>query len=70
LKGALKTGTLDGEPISIEAIEIPTVWECLIDNQLQAGNNIYNSVTSKLRREKGQSLDAFMTSFMHSIEQW
>jgi sorting nexin-14 len=70
LKGALKTpSTLDGEPISIEAIEIPTVWECLIDNQLQAGNNIYNSVTSKLRREKGQSLDAFMTAFMHSVEQ-
>lgn len=35
-----------------------------------AGNStIYNSVTQKLRKERGQNLDAFICTFMQSIEQ-
>lgn len=59
-------GAVDGAPI--EATEAPTVWDALTDIQPQ-NNTIYSSVTQKLRKEKGQSLDAFMTTFMHSIEQ-
>lgn len=59
-------GAVDGAPI--EATEAPTVWDALTDSQPQ-NNTIYSSVTQKLRKEKGQSLDAFMTTFMHSIEQ-
>ncbi|XP_055627301.1 sorting nexin-14-like [Toxorhynchites rutilus septentrionalis] len=60
-------GAVDGAPI--EATEAPTVWDALNDAQSIPTNNIYNSVTQKLRKEKGQSLDAFMVTFMHSIEQ-
>ncbi|XP_053679251.1 sorting nexin-14-like [Anopheles nili] len=58
-------GAVDGAPI--EATESPTVWDAL--NDTHPGNNIYSSVTQKLRKEKGQSLDVFMNTFMHSIEQ-
>lgn len=58
---------MDGAPI--EATEAPTVWDALNDAQTIPSNNIYSSVTQKLRKEKGQSLDAFMVTFMHSIEQ-
>uniref|UniRef100_A0A182KB22 PPIase cyclophilin-type domain-containing protein n=1 Tax=Anopheles christyi TaxID=43041 RepID=A0A182KB22_9DIPT len=58
-------GAVDGAPI--EATESPTVWDAL--NDVHPSNNIYNSVTQKLRKEKGQSLDVFMITFMHSIEQ-
>uniref|UniRef100_A0A3F2Z239 PXA domain-containing protein n=1 Tax=Anopheles quadriannulatus TaxID=34691 RepID=A0A3F2Z239_ANOQN len=58
-------GAVDGAPI--EATESPTVWDAL--NDVHPSNNIYNSVTQKLRKEKGQSLDVFMSTFMHSIEQ-
>lgn len=58
---------MDGAPI--EATEAPTVWDALNDAQAIPSNNIYSSVTQKLRKEKGQSLDAFMVTFMHSIEQ-
>lgn len=58
---------MDGAPI--EATEAPTVWDALNDAQSMPSNNIYSSVTQKLRKEKGQSLDAFMLTFMHSIEQ-
>lgn len=35
-----------------------------------AGNStIYSSVTQKLRKERGQNLDAFICTFMQSIEQ-
>lgn len=71
LKGGMRSGgaNIDGTPI--EATEIPTVWDALNEAHVQhnSSNNIYNSVTLKLRKEKGQSLDNFMTSFMHSIEQ-
>lgn len=60
-------GAVDGAPI--EATEAPTVWDALNDAQSMPSNNIYSSVTQKLRKEKGQSLDAFMVTFMHSIEQ-
>ncbi|XP_053687378.1 sorting nexin-14-like [Sabethes cyaneus] len=60
-------GAVDGAPI--EATEAPTVWDALNDAQAIPSNNIYSSVTQKLRKEKGQSLDAFMVTFMHSIEQ-
>uniref|UniRef100_A0AAG5DUD2 PXA domain-containing protein n=1 Tax=Anopheles atroparvus TaxID=41427 RepID=A0AAG5DUD2_ANOAO len=60
-------GAVDGAPI--EATESPTVWDALNDVHSMPSNNIYSSVTQKLRKEKGQSLDAFMTTFMHSIEQ-
>uniref|UniRef100_A0A8D8HSR3 Sorting nexin-14 n=3 Tax=Culex pipiens TaxID=7175 RepID=A0A8D8HSR3_CULPI len=60
-------GAVDGAPI--EATEAPTVWDALNDAQSMPSNNIYSSVTQKLRKEKGQSLDAFMLTFMHSIEQ-
>ncbi|XP_062561253.1 sorting nexin-14-like [Armigeres subalbatus] len=59
-------GAVDGAPI--EATEAPTVWDALTDTQPQ-NSTLYSSVTQKLRKEKGQSLDAFMTTFMHSIEQ-
>ncbi|XP_052860085.1 sorting nexin-14-like [Anopheles cruzii] len=60
-------GAVDGAPI--EATEAPTVWDALNDVHAMPSNNIYSSVTQKLRKEKGQSLDVFMTTFMHSIEQ-
>ncbi|XP_035785523.1 sorting nexin-14-like [Anopheles albimanus] len=60
-------GAVDGAPI--EATEAPTVWDALNDVHAIPSNNIYNSVTQKLRKEKGQSLDVFMATFMHSIEQ-
>ncbi|XP_055530775.1 sorting nexin-14-like [Wyeomyia smithii] len=60
-------GAVDGAPI--EATEAPTVWDALNDAQAIPSNNIYSSMTQKLRKEKGQSLDAFMVTFMHSIEQ-
>ncbi|XP_058457575.1 sorting nexin-14-like [Malaya genurostris] len=60
-------GAVDGAPI--EATEAPTVWDALNDAQAIPSNNIYNSVTQKLRKEKGQSLDAFIVTLMHSIEQ-
>ncbi|XP_058130506.1 sorting nexin-14-like [Anopheles ziemanni] len=60
-------GAVDGAPI--EATEAPTVWDALNDAHSLPSNNIYSSVTQKLRKEKGQSLDAFMATFMHSIEQ-
>lgn len=63
LKTALKT-TVDGMPLE----EIPTVWDALTDTQTDS-KNTFSSVTSKLRKEKGQSLDAFMTTFMQSVEQ-
>lgn len=34
-----------------------------------ANTNIYSSVTQKLRKERGQNLDAFVNTFMLSIEQ-
>lgn len=35
-----------------------------------AGNStIYSTVTQKLRKERGQNLDAFICTFMQSIEQ-
>lgn len=64
LKGAIKMSAVDGAPLE----EMPTVWDALTDTQTDS-RNIYSSVTSKLRKEKGQSLDSFMTTFMHSIEQ-
>lgn len=30
--------------------------------------NIYQSVAHKLRKEKGQHLDSFMNTFLHSTE--
>lgn len=40
------------------------------NNSNLAGNStIYSSVTQKLRKERGQNLDAFICTFMQSIEQ-
>lgn len=64
IKGAIKMTAVDGAPLE----EMPTVWDALADTQTDS-RNIYSSVTSKLRKEKGQSLDSFMTTFMHSTEQ-
>lgn len=36
---------------------------------MAANSTIYNSVTQKLRKERGQNLDAFICTFMQSIEQ-
>uniref|UniRef100_A0A336MLP9 CSON003419 protein n=1 Tax=Culicoides sonorensis TaxID=179676 RepID=A0A336MLP9_CULSO len=65
LKGAMKMSAVDGAPLE----EMPTVWDALTDQTQTDSKNIYSSVTSKLRKEKGQSLDSFMSTFMHSIEQ-
>lgn len=64
IKGAMKISAVDGAPLE----EIPTVWDALTDTQTDS-RNTFSSVTSKLRKEKGQSLDTFMQTFMHSIEQ-
>ncbi|XP_031628078.1 sorting nexin-14-like [Contarinia nasturtii] len=73
LKGAIR-GAIDGAPL--EATEVPTVWDAFATDEPQpnssnlAGNStIYSSVTQKLRKERGQNLDAFICNFMQSIEQ-
>lgn len=38
-------------------------------SNLTGNSTIYNSVTQKLRKERGQNLDAFICTFMQSIEQ-
>lgn len=73
LKGAIR-GAIDGAPM--EATEVPTVWDAFTDDQQSTGSNgsgggqhtIYNSVTQKLRKERGQNLESFMVGFMQSIE--
>lgn len=37
--------------------------------QATANTTIYTSVTQKLRKERGQNLETFISSFMQSIEQ-
>lgn len=66
LKGAIRGGAT-----SVEATEVPTVWDAFTDEpSLNRDNtsNIYNSVTQKLRKERGQNLENFVTNFMQSIE--
>lgn len=43
----------------------------IFDSQVvfQANNTIYSSVAQKFRKERGQNLDAFIHTFMQSIEQ-
>lgn len=38
-------------------------------SNLSGNSTIYSSVTQKLRKERGQNLDAFICTFMQSIEQ-
>lgn len=64
IKGAIR-GTVDGTPI-VEAI--PTVWDAFVEPQIQS-HTIYSSVAQKLRKEKGQNLDPFMSIFMQSVDQ-
>lgn len=40
-----------------------------ICSNLAGNSTIYSSVTQKLRKERGQNLDAFICTFMQSIEQ-
>lgn len=66
MKGAIRGGAT-----SVEATEVPTVWDAFTDEpSLTRDNtsNIYNSVTQKLRKERGQNLENFVTNFMQSIE--
>jgi hypothetical protein len=42
------------------------VWDAL---DVVNSPNYYNSMTAKLRRERGQDLESFMSTFYHSIEQ-
>lgn len=66
IKGAIRGGTT-----SVEATEIPTVWDAFTDEPAlsrDSSSNIYSSVTQKLRKERGQNLENFVTSFMLSIE--
>lgn len=66
MKGAIRGGAT-----SVEATEVPTVWDAFTDEpSLNRDNpsNIYNSVAQKLRKERGQNLENFVTSFMQSIE--
>lgn len=74
LKGAIR-GAIDGAPL--EATEVPTVWDAFTDEQQSNSSNngggggqhtIYNSVTQKLRKERGQNLESFIVGFMQSIE--
>lgn len=54
-----------------EATEVPTVWDAFTDEPTLARDNpsnIYSSVTQKLRKERGQNLETFVTNFMQSIE--
>lgn len=66
IKGAIRDA-VDGT--SIEASEVPTVWENFAEPPTAPNITIYNSVTQKLRKERGQNLDSFMQTLMHSIEQ-
>lgn len=71
LKGAIR-GAIDGS--SLEATEVPTVWDALTDepqvnSQCNANLTTNNSATQKLRKERGQSLEALICTFMQSIEQ-
>lgn len=38
-------------------------------SSISGNSTIYNSVTQRLRKERGQNLDAFINTFMQSIEQ-
>lgn len=60
---SIRSGAVEG----LEATEIP-IWDAL-DHPLGNSAGYYNSVTVKLRKERGQDLDSFMQSFFHSIEQ-
>ncbi len=67
LKGAIR----GGGATSVEATEIPTVWDAFTDEPALTRDNtsnIYSSVTQKLRKERGQNLENFVTNFMQSIE--
>lgn len=66
LKGAIRGGAT-----SVEATEVPTVWDAFTDEPTLTRDNtsnIYSSVTQKLRKERGQNLENFVTNFMQSIE--
>lgn len=56
----------------MEATEVPTVWDAFPDEPTtltrDSTTNIYSSVTQKLRKERGQNLENFVTNFMQSIE--
>lgn len=41
----------------------------VVSSNTQGNSTIYNSVAQKLRKERGQNLDAFIHTFMQSIEQ-
>lgn len=47
------------------------LFSILQSNSSSLGGNstIYSSVTQKLRKERGQNLDAFIATFLQSIEQ-
>lgn len=50
---------------------MPTVWDTFSDEPTLARDNtpnIYNSMTQKLRKERGQNLENFVQNFMQSIE--
>lgn len=58
-----------GGATSVEATEVPTVWDAFTDEPPRDSSpNIYSSVTQKLRKERGQNLENFVASFMQSIE--
>lgn len=68
--GSKLKGAIRGAPTSVEATEVPTVWDAFTDEPAARDNtsNIYSSVAQKLRKERGQNLENFVTNFMQSIE--
>ncbi|KAG4066493.1 hypothetical protein HA402_007129 [Bradysia odoriphaga] len=69
--GSKLKGAIRGAPTSVEATEVPTVWDAFTDEPALArdnSSNIYSSVAQKLRKERGQNLENFVTNFMQSIE--
>lgn len=46
-----------------------TIYIATNASNIQDIGNIYQSVAYKLRKEKGQNLDSFMTSFLNSVRE-
>lgn len=63
LKDVMSHRTIEG----FEATETPLVWDAFVDEA--QNTNYYSSVAVKLRKERGQDLEGFMATLMHSVEQ-
>lgn len=64
IKGAIRGSSSAVDCTSLEATETPSVWDGGSEPQILIQTNFIKS-----RRDKEHNLDAFMSAFMHSIEQ-